>query len=215
VEPPFSSEQFFGVFASYNLAVWPLQVAFNVVAISLVILAFAGWRRAGLVIPVVLAVFWIWMGVVYHWIHFSTINPAARVFAVAFVIEGALLTLWGLRGPSPRFAPEPDAYGVVGGVLIFYALAVYPMLGIALGHTYPAQPTFGLPCPTTIFTVGLLLWASPKVPWWLLVIPASWSIVGMTAVRYFGVLEDAMLPIAVLLGGAFILSKNRRAVSAR
>lgn len=46
-----------------------------------------------------------------------------------------------------------------------------PSLGVAIGHTYPAQPTFGLPCPTTIFTFGLLLWVRPPVPWSLLVIP--------------------------------------------
>jgi hypothetical protein len=211
VTPPFSSEQFFAVFASYNVAVWPLQVVFNLVAISLVAVALLRWRRAGTIVPLGLAVFWIWMGLAYHWIYFADINPAARLFAVAFVAEGGLLALWGLKGPSPRFGPARDAFGITGGVLIAYALAIYPVLGIALGHTYPAQPTFGLPCPTTIFTIGLLLWAEPKVPWWLLIIPALWSVVGTTAVRYFGVLEDAVLPVAAWLGSAMILLENRRA----
>jgi len=215
VDPPFSAEQFFAVFAAYNVAIWPLQVAFEVAALALAVAAIVRWRPAGTVIPSVLAFFWIWMGVAYHWIRFSEINPAARLFAVAFVVEGALLARWGLRRPSPGFEPGHDAFGVAGGALIVYALAVYPVLGVLLGHAYPAQPTFGLPCPTTIFTMGLLLWAKPRVPWWLLVVPALWSVVGMSAVRYLGVVEDTMLPIAAWVGGAMILFRNRRALSPR
>jgi hypothetical protein len=35
--------------------------------------------------------------------------------------------------------------------------------------------------------------------------------VGASAVRYFGVIEDAMLPIAGILTGSLILWKNRSA----
>jgi hypothetical protein len=81
---------------------------------------------------------------------------------------------------------------------------------MALDHVYPAQPTFGLPCPTTIFTVGMFVWLKPKAPWWLLIVPLLWSGIGMTAVVYFGVLEDAMLPIATISAAVLILIKNRR-----
>jgi hypothetical protein len=43
-------------------------------------------------------------------------------------------------------------------LLIVHAMLVYPVLGIVSGHVYPGQPIFGVaPCPTTIFTFGLLL----------------------------------------------------------
>jgi hypothetical protein len=75
---------------------------------------------------------------------------------------------------------------------------------------YPRQPTFGLPCPTAIFTIGVLLWARSRVHWSLLVVPAAWSVLGFSAVISFGVLEDAMLPVAGILGGALILWHNSR-----
>ncbi|WP_414541485.1 DUF6064 family protein [Nostoc sp. CCY0012] len=30
---------------------------------------------------------------------------------------------------------------------------MYPLIGYALGRIFPTSPTFGVPCPTTIFTV--------------------------------------------------------------
>jgi Family of unknown function (DUF6064) len=209
--PPFSSEEFFQVFAAYNTAVWPAQVLLNALAVTAIVIALRNPPWAGKAIAGFLASLWLWMGVVYHWIFFSAINPAARLFAVAFVAEGALLAWLGLRTRGLRFEPRTDAFGVAGAALMAYALAVYPMLGVAFGHTYPAQPTFGLPCPTTIFTVGMLLWARPKVPWLALLVPALWSVVGMSAVRSFSVVEDAVLPVAGILGGALVLLKNRRA----
>jgi hypothetical protein len=149
------------------------------------------------------------MGAAYHWAFFARINPLARVFGALFILEGLLL--WStLRSEGLRFGADRDVSGVVGGLLIGYALLVYPVLGTARGHLYPAQPTFGLPCPTTLFTIGVLLWARPRVLRRLLVIPVLWSLVGASAVAFFGVMEDAMLPVAGIVGGALLLGKGRR-----
>ena len=39
------------------------------------------------------------------------------------------------------------------------------------GHRYPHMPTFGLPYPTVIFTLGLTLWLVRPFPRAMLVIP--------------------------------------------
>jgi hypothetical protein len=72
----------------------------------------------------------------------------------------------------------------------------YPLLGYAAGHRYPATPTFGLPCPTTIFTLGLLLWADRPMPRWLLAVPIAWSALGASAALQLGVPEDLGLVAA-------------------
>ena len=64
------------------------------------------------------------------------------------------------------------------------------MLGYFLGHRYPAAPSFGLPCPTTIFTLGLLLWKRDKMPAWLFLIPLLWSAIGFSAALVLGMKED-------------------------
>ena len=212
--PPFTTEQFFQVFVAYNTAVWPAQILLVGTAVSCLVLAFRPERWAGKAIAFGLAALWAWMAVAYHWAFFAEINPAARIFGPLFLVEAALLLWVGFRTRDLHFEPRRDLFGVVGGLLAACALVVYPLVGMALGHRYPAQPTFGLPCPTTIFTVGMLLWLKPKVPWGPLVVPLVWSGIGMTAVFYFGVFEDTMLPIATISGAVLILMKNRRAKTA-
>lgn len=81
-----------------------------------------------------------------------------------------------------------------------YALILYPLLGHLLGHRYPALPTFGLPCPTTIFTLGLLLFAAPPLPRSAFVVPVLWAGVGSIAAFKLGVLQDLGLMVAGLIG---------------
>ena len=93
----------------------------------------------------------------------------------------------------------------------------YPALGDALGHRYPAAPTFGLPCPTTIFTIGLLLWAAHRMPRAVLVIPIVWAVFGFQAAVFLGVREDLGLLVAGASAAMLLFPKraiNRTAARA-
>jgi len=56
-----------------------------------------------------------------------------------------------------------------------------------------------VPCPTTLFTAGLVLAASrPAIP--VLIVPTLWALVGGSAALKLGVLPDVMLfPAAVFM----------------
>jgi hypothetical protein len=81
-------------------------------------------------------------------------------------------------------------------MLAIYALVAYPAIAYASGQHYPALPTFGLPCPTTIFTIALLLWMPGTSPRALLVIPILWSVLGLSAATTLGIREDFGLAVA-------------------
>jgi hypothetical protein len=92
------------------------------------------------------------------------------------------------------------------------------MLNALAGHAYPQCPTFGVtPCPLTIFTWGLLLWAVRPLPKYLLVIPLLWSLLGVAVALKFGVWADAGLLIAGLVGSTMLLLPNagQRPLAAR
>jgi len=81
---PFTIDHFFAVFTSYNESVWPMQILLYLPAIAIIILLF--WPRpdSGRIIAAILAFFWVWMGIAYHFAFFAAINPAARLFGSVF-----------------------------------------------------------------------------------------------------------------------------------
>jgi hypothetical protein len=62
------------------------------------------------------------------------------------------------------------------------------------------MPTFGLPCPTTLFTLGMLAFLKPPRPVAMFVVPLLWTLVGAQAALAFGVLEDFGLLVAGIAG---------------
>jgi hypothetical protein len=210
MKTPFTIEQFLNVFKNYNETVFPMQVIFYLISAVTVYLAFKPTSRSNKIISGILSFFWLWMGVVYHLIFFTTINKAAYLFGSIFILQGILFLISGIFQNKLSFKFRPDIYGLSGISLIVFALIVYPVLGNAFGHSYPSSPTFGLPCPTTIFTFGLLLLSDKKCPVAVLIIPCVWSVLGFTAAFNFGIVEDIGLLISALLALPMLLIRNRK-----
>lgn len=207
---PFTIEQFFNVFEAYNAAIWPAQIIAYFIGIGAVALALRENRRSGRIVSGILALFWIWMGVFYHMIYFSAINPAAWAFGALFVLEGLLFIIVGSMRSRLSFNFDLKPIPIVGAVFIMYAMVMYPLLGLAFGHWYPRAPMFGVaPCPTTIFTFGLLLWAKKPVPIYILAVPLIWSIIGTMAAIGLQVPQDYGLGIAGIVGTILVIKRNR------
>jgi hypothetical protein len=174
-----------------------------------VIVAFRDGAYGGRLPAIFLALLWLWMGIVYHAMYFRSINPAAIVFAALFVAQAILFLWFGVARDRMSFHPLANAAGVTGALLLAYALVGYPALSYLIGHRYPETPTFGLPCPSTIFTFGLLLWAGPRVPRSLLIIPVAWSVIGTVGAVQLGMWEDYGLAVAAILTTAIVFVPAR------
>lgn len=205
---PFTTEVFLRNLAQYNAAIWPAQVVAYALGLLAVLLVLRPRRGGDRAVALVLAAFWLWIGVVYHAMFFATINFAAPAFGLLFAIQGLLFAWAGLRGRlSFRFVP--DVYGWVGLAFVAFALAVYPLIGWAVGHGWPSAPMFGVaPCPTTIFTLGLLLLAEPRAPLRLAIVPLLWSAIGGSAAWLLAMTEDLSLVLSGVLGLALLVAKS-------
>jgi hypothetical protein len=199
MELPFTTEAFFGVFERYHEVLWPAPIFLTGLALGALVLAFVRRAWADRAALAVLALLWGWMAVAYHWTFFASINPAAWAFGALFALQALVFAWTGVVKGRLHFAPGRTATTMLGGVLIAYALLVYPLLGGALGHHFPAAPTFGLPCPTTLFTVGLLAFLRRRFPAHVLVIPVLWTAVGTSAAYSLGMREDLGLVAAGLV----------------
>lgn len=201
---PFTPEEFFGVFVQYNEGVWPMQWVLTAVAAAVLLLALcrAIWRDR--VIALLLGVLWAWVAIAYHVLHFSRINPAAWLFAAAFLAQAALFAWWAISDRPLECSLRLDFRGGSSACVIAYALIVYPLLSARLGHRYPSTPTFGVPCPTTIFTLGMLITARAGRTGILFIVPLLWSVIGGSAAFLLGVWQDLGLIVSASIAAAFL-----------
>lgn len=208
---PFGQDAFFALFEQYNRAIWPAQIVAYALALAALALAARPVAGAGRLIAAILALAWAWNGAVYHMTYFVTINFWADIFGAFFILQALLLAWTGVVRGRLAFRIGNDATSWIGGALAIFALAAYPLIGLALGHAWLRAPMFGVaPCPMTIFTMGMLLLVAGRTPLHLVAIPVLWSLIGGTAAWFLGVTEDLALPVAGLGGLALILAKNRR-----
>ena len=207
---PFTVEQFLDVFGIYNQAVWPMQIFLYVFALIAIVLAIKKFNNSGRIISIILALFWLWMGIVYHLVYFTAINKAAYFFGILFIIQGLIFLYAGGINSKLSFKYHTHIYSIFGSIFIIYALIIYPILGHQLGHVYPRTPTFGLPCPTTIFTFGLLLWTDKRIQKYVIIIPLLWSIIGFGAALGMGIYQDYGLLVAGILGTILIINRDKK-----
>ena len=208
---PFDADQFIRVLAQYNQAVWPMQLLLNGAALGCAALLFYGQPWASRMIALLLAGMWLWMALAYQYAFFTLINPAAWWFGVLFLFAAVAFDWLGVVDDKLRFRVSGNGWKLSGAMLIIFAVAIYPLVSHALGRRYPAAPTFGLPCPTTIFTIGVLLFAEAPLPRSVFFVPLVWCAIGSSAALWLGMVEDLSLLVAGLLGLAAVFNLHRPA----
>jgi hypothetical protein len=218
---PFTRAQFLDVFGAYNGAVGPAALALWLAAALLAWGMLARRPAGGRVMAAYLSVLWFWNAVVYHGIFFRRVNPAAIGFALLFAVEGVLLAGLavfgrGIRpaahGPRP-VGERPTAGGswraAMGAVFLIAALA-YPLAVLAAGERWPRLPTFGVPCPTVLFTVGVFLRRDFPIREIVSAVPLVWCVFGGSAAVLLGMAPDYSLWAAGAAIIADLAGKRRR-----
>jgi hypothetical protein len=203
---PFTRVQFFDVFLAYNEALWPAAVALWIASAVIVALRLSARHPHDRWVSALLAGHWAWSALAYHMAFFTRINPAAWFFAALFLGQAVFFFRVGVVQRRLSFAPWDNAWAPLAWALIAYSLA-YPAIN-ALDHRSLLRiPTFGVPCPTTIFTAGVLMLATPR-SWGLSTVPVIWSAIGGSAAFLLGVRADVALPIAGMALAIFSMGRT-------
>ena len=198
---PFTHDQFLEVFAAYNSGLWFAAAILWLLTAGAVVWLASG-RAGGLWIGALLVVHWLWSGAVYHLGYFAEINPAARMFGIAFIVEAGLL-VWSGFVRSQFVFQWTRSRGVRNIFAVFFSVyaVTYPLLVWTAGLGWPRMPVFAVPCPTTLLTVGLLLSAQSGLTRTVAIIPLMWCFIAGSAALVLGVPPD----LALLLAGFALL----------
>jgi hypothetical protein len=204
-----TADQILSVFEAYNLEVWPMQAVAYLLGIVALFFAVKRTQGSSRIVSAILSFLWLWTGLVFCVFYFGPVFTGGYVMGILVIIQGVVLFADAMR-PRVTFHCEASLYSVMGILFVAYAMIGYPLVGHFVGHDYPRTLPFGLvPCPTTVFTFGLLMLADVKVPKHLLVIPILFTIAAVVPIS-LGILEDVGLLVAGVVGTVMILYRDSK-----
>lgn len=208
MKTPFTTDQFYQVFERYNSTVFPAQLIFLILGVAALFLILSEKSYKSKLTAGFIGILWIWMGLIYHIAFFAEINKAAYLFGLIFILQGILILI---NTASNRlvFSFKPESRMYFGLFFILFGLILYPAVGLFIHGTKNPIISLGLPCPTTIFTLGFFMMANIRFPNYLLIIPTVWAIVGLSAAINFGIYQDLMILITAFFAICFLKKKNR------
>jgi hypothetical protein len=209
-----SQQVLFNYFVQYNLRVWPMQIVGYVLCIIILFATFKRVKYSDQTIAAIFAFLWFWLAIMF-WLPFGESLPMAYAMAVLFLVQGVLFLVTIAR-PVVSYRFGTDVFSLTGLALIVFATIFYELLGYSLGHTFPQSLTLGaFPCPTTIFTLGMFLCTTSKVPRYLLIVPSLTAIVLGSSALYGvlgssgSVVEDVGLLISGLVAVVMYIYRDR------
>jgi hypothetical protein len=200
----FSPRTYYRLFELTNADVWPLQLVTLALGIAIAFLMLRPRAWSGRAIAAILAALWLFVAWAYLLERYDTINWAARYFAIAFVLQAALLVWSGVI--RNRFGFDSPARWI-GLALFFYALAIHPLIAPLTGRPITQAEIFGIaPDPTAIATLGILL-AATRTPLHLFAVPLLWCLVTGITLWTMESPDAPVAPLLALLTIAFAISK--------
>nr|WP_241737501.1 DUF6064 family protein [Neptunicella marina] len=187
--------------SDYNHQSWPLQICALIVAIWILWLLHQPQRHK--TINYLFAGCWLWVGWFFHLNYYQLITPFAKLYAGAFIVEGALFII--LAEHITYF--NPFTHGLSkAGYWMLAAVFLLPILAASItGQNLWQIPMVGLmPTPTALATIALLSLTCFGKRWLLVVIPLIWCILFSLMTCQLN-LSNWYLPLLLAAGMATLL----------
>jgi Family of unknown function (DUF6064) len=206
----FAPRTYYRLFELYNRAIWPAHILALGAGGAVLVLLRRGDAGAGRAVAAILAACWLWVAWGFHFERYATINWAATWFAAAFAIEAALLAWTGAIRGRLRFGASTPTVRRAGVGMVLFALVVQPLIGPLAGRDWVQAELFALaPDPTAAATLGVVLLATGRVRWELLLVPLAWCAVTGATLWAMRAPDALLMPLAGLLGLALSVRRAR------
>lgn len=194
---PFTRDQLFEVFTIANDRTHMLStIAGYLGALGWVFLRRSPKRSTFTILYGGLSLLWGWIAIGFFWGPFSSLASSSWPFGGLFLLQSAIFLRVAIRNPNRLPLPSTAWNQRIGIALEVYALVVYPSVGLLTGHHAGDLPWFGIaPCPSTIWTLGVLI-GTGGFGRKELMIPLAWCAVGLVAAARLGVVQDWGLGVA-------------------
>jgi len=208
-----TTEIFWSQMGAYNEATLPLQIVMMTATAVLTYFVFAkASAKANILMKILLSFAFAWNGIVFFLIFAWSIISAAA--SVLFIIIAILFGL-DIFKKKIEFGFPIAKWQRYLPVFLIILVFLYPVIGMALGHSYPETCMPMAPCPLTVFAIALVAAAIPHVDKKVYVLLLPWAILSLP--KCLGALdcyEDCIL-FAAGVYGLVMLVKNWKIIGVR
>ena len=208
-----TTETFWSQMGAYNEATLPVQIIMIVAAGVLAYLVFAKTSaRANTLMKMLLSFAFAWNGIVFFLIFAWSIISA--VAGTLFIIIAILFAL-DIFKKKTEFRLPVTKWQRYLTIFLILLVFLYPVMGMALGHSYPRTCMPMAPCPLTVFAIALVAAAIPQVDRKVFVLLLPWAILSLP--KCLGALdcyEDCIL-FGAGAYGLVLLAKNWKNIGGR
>jgi hypothetical protein len=203
------------VLAAFNSDLWPTQIVAYLLGVLVIWLAARGESGSSRWACGIMGLLHLLIGVGLCAIYWAPVYLLAWLFAALNVAQGAILLGAGAWRGRLQFSFASGPRRWIGLALMALGLVGYPLMGPLTGRTWPAAMLFGMvPCPTSVFELGLLHWAKAPVSALFWAVPLFAGLSAWVPVSS-GVTEDLILLTAGLVWCWTLWQGRRVAVGSR
>jgi hypothetical protein len=208
-----TTETFWNQMGAYNEVTFPVQIVVMIAAAVLLYGLFAkASARANTLMKILLSFAFAWNGIVFFLIFAWSIVSA--VASALFIIIAILFAL-DIFKKKIEFRLPARKWQRYLTVFLILLVFLYPVIGMALGHSYPRTCMPMAPCPLTVFAIALVAAAVPQVDRKVYALLLPWAILSLP--KCLGALdcyEDCIL-FAAGVYGLVLLIKNWENIGGR
>jgi hypothetical protein len=208
-----TTETFWNQMGAYNEVTFPVQIVVMIAAAVLLYGLFAkASARANTLMKILLSFAFAWNGIVFFLIFAWSIVSA--VASALFIIIAILFAL-DIFKKKIEFRLPARKWQRYLTVFLILLVFLYPVIGMALGHSYPRTCMPMAPCPLTVFAIALVAAAIPQVDRKVYALLLPWAILSLP--KCLGALdcyEDCIL-FAAGVYGLVLLIKNWENIGGR
>jgi hypothetical protein len=184
---------------AYNEATLPIQIIMMIAAAVLTYFIFTRRNaRANAVMKSFLSFAFAWNGIVFFLVFAWSIISA--IASALFIIIGILFAMDIFRKKTEFRLPVTKWQRYLT-VFLIVLVFLYPLIGMAFGHSYPQTCMPMAPCPLTVFAIALVAAAIPQVNRKVYAFLLPWAILSLP--KCLGALdcyEDCILFVAGVYG---------------
>lgn len=198
-----SSSEWWAVIIDYNKRIFPAQWVLYLILAVLAIYLMVGRKEAtNTALKLVLGVVNIWIGIGFFMLNSGFPVVLRTVQGILFITIGLLL-LSDIRKKLFEFGPVKGSWQYRLYIIGMFVMLLYPLVALFQGKSIDHCIVQGtLPCPTTAYTLLLIITAKRRHVGWLYTLLLIWAIpfAPLIQIPKYGVYEDGIMFVTGIIG---------------